>query len=519
VWAAVGGRLQRWDGRAWTAADLPRGDGWETPVVYDVRAFAPDDAWAVGRDGGVWRWDGASWQAAGPDTDEQLGVVWGRSSDDLLVGAWWGELWRWDGTRWTAEEPLPDRLGNQDLWDDGAGTLWAVSEVDSIFRRTAGDRWEHMFQPYTTLSALWGAAPDDVWALGLGAVTHWDGTRWRTLPWWENLPYLQAISGSGGADVWAVGRAGRIVHWLGDRWRPRTDAATDDDLAAVWVTGADEVWALGREGTLLRRSAGGWDVERDLWATGGAPAALWASGPAEVWAVGPVVRRFRGDGWPGVPGAPLGGTAVGGTGPDDVWIGGERGAMDRFDGERWRAHPLDPPLAIRELSAAAEGEVWVVAGGSQEAGARLFHFDGTAWRESAPSVTLSEGELVSWAAVAAAAPDDVWVAGTLLVWQGHPLDQAVPVRPLLFRWDGAAWTETTLPDERFQPQALAAAAADDVWLVGAGTAWHFDGAAWTPLATGLATWPTAVHARPGGPAYVVAADGAILRRDPPPPTR
>jgi hypothetical protein len=70
--------------------------------------------------------------------------------------------------------------------------------------------------------STWGAAPDDVYAVGgpLGnsgfetLAIHFDGTKWEELSpggtetfWW--------VSGSGPKDVWMVGTEGRIAHWDG----------------------------------------------------------------------------------------------------------------------------------------------------------------------------------------------------------------------------------------------------------------------------------------------------------------
>ena len=69
--------------------------------------------------------------------------------------------------------------------------------ADGVILRFDGARWA----PYpTTLGALpslggvWGAAPDDVWAVGQGILLHWDGRAWsasREPP----VGYLLGVSG------------------------------------------------------------------------------------------------------------------------------------------------------------------------------------------------------------------------------------------------------------------------------------------------------------------------------------
>ena len=56
--------------------------------------------------------------------------------------------------------------------------------------------------------SVWGAAPNDVWAVGDGgAISHWNGTTWSqiqtgTFPYY---PFLNKVHGSSAADVWVVG--------------------------------------------------------------------------------------------------------------------------------------------------------------------------------------------------------------------------------------------------------------------------------------------------------------------------
>jgi len=70
-------------------------------------------------------------------------------------------------------------------------------------------------------ASVWGAAPDDVWAVGdFGAISHFDGARWTQIQYgtFPFLPFLSKVHGSSAHDIWAVGRssdgknAGVILH-------------------------------------------------------------------------------------------------------------------------------------------------------------------------------------------------------------------------------------------------------------------------------------------------------------------
>src|SRR5207249_6957268 len=106
--------------------------------------------------------------------------------------------------------------------------------------------------------------PDDLWAWGFrqdppGALfEHWDGRAWTIVP----APRYARFSAMGGAspdDVWAVGSATveanhghditRIAHWNGQRWavvRSPSFGTHDNELGAIAVVSSDDVWAVGR---------------------------------------------------------------------------------------------------------------------------------------------------------------------------------------------------------------------------------------------------------------------------------
>jgi len=87
---------EHWDGTAWRTSklQLPKGALYVT-ALYDVKAFAPDDVWAVGTFTGdfplVEHWDGRAWSLvqvpALAGTEQILTSVDGTGPDDLwLVG-------------------------------------------------------------------------------------------------------------------------------------------------------------------------------------------------------------------------------------------------------------------------------------------------------------------------------------------------------------------------------------------------------------------------------------------------
>jgi hypothetical protein len=278
---------QHWDGAAWTIVPSPNVGSGGISVLEAVDATSATDAWAVGH-----------------FTVEGSGEGTGRT----LVE-------RWDGSEWQVV-PSP----NAGLEEGGNGTL----------------------------SGVLALAPDDVWAVGSHypavefptlqpLIEHWDGEEWEVVPGPSRSPgpwsELKAVSGSGPADIWAVGvrdaRVGDvlteralILHWDGEAWkrvRAPLPAArrTPFLLHDVVALSSTDAWAVGV--VALRHShrtlVMHWDGESWKVVRSANPSAQFqdlmgvaAVSPARVFAVGTyydadadrmrtLVERWNGERW------------------------------------------------------------------------------------------------------------------------------------------------------------------------------------------------------------------------------
>ena len=182
------------------------------------------------------------------------------------------------------------------------------------------------------LTDVWGAASDDVFAVGLGGlVLRFDGTRWVA-----DHPVavgINGVHGSGPDNVWIAGPSGTAARFDGAAW---TAAMTDPkyDLNAVWIAPDGVVRVAGTaplppgvpgesftdEAVVLRHpgaTAGDWTVEASFQQRGFASFyGLSGSSATDIWAVGNnipsgaatsaigFVAHFDGSTWSGVPTVP-----------------------------------------------------------------------------------------------------------------------------------------------------------------------------------------------------------------------
>jgi hypothetical protein len=174
------------------------------------------------------------WELVHQDLPGALLSVWGTSSTDVwavggdALDGTGPTVIHFDGETWSSH-PTPQAQGN--LWwvfgFDG-GPIYMGGEGGVILRYQDGN-YTLMDTPGTdTVFGIWGASPDDVWAVG-GASDATGGFAWRLSPdmgdTWTAEPSLPAdvptnaaiwkMYGTSSTDAWLVGSNGVALHWDG----------------------------------------------------------------------------------------------------------------------------------------------------------------------------------------------------------------------------------------------------------------------------------------------------------------
>jgi hypothetical protein len=313
--------IDHWNGTAWQPSAGPAYPASDLVSLDSVSAASATDAWAAGftRAGGngpafpaTAHWNGTSWStvpaapcltAGVPVSSYLLGVTDVNPADAFAVGECTshasGLIQHWNGSTWTQmalPDPNPAHPGMtqslSSLSADGANDVWAVGLYTVLFAPT-GIRYE----PYSL---------------------HWNGSTWAVVPMPPvpgtdgHLVYqFHSIDAISPGNVWAVGQSGDDVgvggtptatlveHWNGTAWSvvPSPTVGTSPFLNSVTATGPADVWAVGYDtpagGTQPRTFTMHWNGT--AWATVGSPTAGRASrlvsvsarpGAAIIWAAG-----------------------------------------------------------------------------------------------------------------------------------------------------------------------------------------------------------------------------------------
>lgn len=303
---------------------------------------------------------------------------------------------------------LPDTQSLRDVWGDGQGTVWTVSEQGNVLR-WSGTAWTVAFKAPAALYAVWGSSPTDVWAGGEGGLWHGQGASPSTLAWTPvalEVP-ITSIWGTSANDIWATGftapnymtyDTGRVFHFTGLASDASTgwevdpiSFATPARYAKVWGTSSTDVWIGGdrssSDGAAFHRvSDGNGGFTWSLWSTADQPSngnfrgggSIGASrvfllglGPPETYYTGQSTDSGVTFGWTWHDGFGTGYalTAVWGSSPNDVYVAGIFGRLRHFDGTTWSisriaTQPVIPVTAdFSAMWGSGPDDVWVVGAG------------------------------------------------------------------------------------------------------------------------------------------------------------
>ncbi len=307
---------------------------------------------------------------------------------------------------------LPPDQTLRDVWGDGAGVVWSVSEQGNILRWD-GAEWSVHHTVTGALHAIWGSGPTDIWAGGEGGLFHGQGATSSTIAWTAvatpaTLP-VSSIWGSGSADVWAVaGKAltttqpfvyqGQVLHYTGAAgWSLDPISSQPAAFSRVWgVRSASnsDVWIGGDMGpskALVLRGAP--DGEGGM---------AWTEEKVSV-------RKMTG-------GAAIARDSVLILGNDLYTVGSfftgvTTNGGDSFD---WTASDYGAGFNYFDAWGPATNDIWLAG-----AYGRLHHWDGSSWGVARTAVTkfpISNTLHAIWGS----GPDDVWVVGENIALHKRP---------------------------------------------------------------------------------------------------
>jgi hypothetical protein len=420
------------------------------------------------------------------DADAGVDGGWNVSITPPL-GACTADGWCWDS-------PIPVGTEWRGVWAADDGEVWAVGRYGQTYHLFSGQWTLVPTGVVADLNAVYGFAPDDVWAVG-STVLHWDGGAWGTSS--VGAEEFFTVWGAGPSDVWIGGSPApyspMVYHYDGASWTNPRPSGLNNLVVAIWGTSSDDVW-FNDQGDLWY-----WDGGTVAQASSVAPGVvdtwgLWGSAPNSYWAGGwgSALLHWDGGVW-AVAANPGNLRALWGSSDQDIWGVGSaandagvwpgRGS-DLFHGNNysWTTEPAPTTSTLLAVHGSSASNVW--AAGTSGA---LLHFDGGAWAQSQTQWALTGENL-----------NTIWGTGPTNVWAGGD-DGGI------FHWDGGAWALAMTGGASIA--SINGSGPNDVWAVGPSDALHFDGTSWSQHTSGLDAGFSVVWAASPSEAWASGPDG------------
>jgi hypothetical protein len=250
----------------------------------------------------------------------------------------------------------------------------------------------------------------DVWAGGqLGKSVLYsgdDGNKWDLVGLPISMMSVNGIAAVSAKEVYAVADSGIIYIYDGAAWA-ESPSPTTENLNGVWCEPGGTCFAVGDSGTILRRTpATGWLAQMAPGACVDTLHGVFGRSPTEAIAVGyngVICGTIDGTNWVNVH------TDLG-TNLSSVWgdasgifVASDKGYVLRStDGIMWKQDQLPEVLDLWGTWGSSSTDVYVVGGPPS----RIYHFDGTGWKQQGVPVM---GEELS--AIWGADGSDIFVVG------------------------------------------------------------------------------------------------------------
>jgi|GEM_PF-4826214 len=303
AWHSTGNSLYHWDGVNWSGPPLPEPPPNTTVSYLSISGTSDRDIWLVGQAtaGGIAfpiseHFSGLRWDRVPVPYDKQTACAPETWTGAILSirafttsNAWGFEdrckanqysfmAIHWDGIRWTNVSAVNDCCfglsGDTDSFvsESSDRDFWVVGS--ELFIHFDGHHWSNGTPRYLhgNINSVYVESPTDAWAVGnrskgfppppnRTSTWHWDGAKWSNIqspnhdgPLGKYDNRLDAVSGTGPTDVWAVGgftksnntSRGMALHWDGQKW---SFASPKDffpqETLTVDALAPNVVWAFG----------------------------------------------------------------------------------------------------------------------------------------------------------------------------------------------------------------------------------------------------------------------------------
>jgi len=243
VYAAGAGGLFHWNGTGWTRVETAN---------YRGAWVLPGGDMFVASEGGVRLRIGGSWTTMSTGLDfTGVTAMTGTSDEDYLAFGIHSPALRHEDGAWVVLQGAPTVL--KSAWtdlDNGdtyvMGSMGSSGSTGDAVIRLRDDVFTPLYTASGNLASIWGTQGDLFLGGQDGAVIHYDAGVWKEnrLDVSGRNSYIQAIEGTAPDDVYAVG-IDRVYHFDGRDWTRIGSWGEEWFLDEIAVRGPNDVYVLG----------------------------------------------------------------------------------------------------------------------------------------------------------------------------------------------------------------------------------------------------------------------------------
>ena len=503
--AGGGGKIFLYDGTNFTDKS-PTGESFPFEHIGGTSATA---VVAVTERGSIYQLSGGIFGLLGISTPPSLIYhASGNAATDIIAGDYYGALYKIASSAWTRINPAPVTSNTlTDIWGATADDIYAVGPGTTFFHHISGATWTPVTVPSGSYTSIMGSSASNIWAVGsYSQILEYDGVSWsnHTANNASATPvgFTRTFSGK----YLGVGNLGWIWEYnpMNEGWTKVASTTDTNPFYAVWDTGIDggsgtTVYAVGSSGKILKRDLFGWSGTLETSNTGNTLYGVWGDADNNVYAVGfnGTIQKFNGIDW-GAVAHSLGTiqlNAVWGS-AGHVFAVGNSGEIYHFNGSTWANTRTTVPAG----TAANSNHLYAVWGTSADnvyavgAGGTIIHWDGAVWTKIPQSGTV--GPIRS-----------IWGTAANNIY-------AVGDSGALLRYDGTVWTyqqqkrNTNVLNWYF----VNGTDATDIRIVDSNGAMAiYDGTSWGTGSAGVMPHLRDVHVFDANNAWAVGDGGTILK--------
>jgi hypothetical protein len=222
---------------------------------------------------------------------------------------------------------------------------------------------------------MWSSGANDVYVGDLGgSIGHFDGVSWE--PAQAGSGAVNILEGSGPDNVWAAFGANPadVEHFDGSAWS--SVVSEGSGVLGIWTSGSDDTWIVTGGHTVVH------DDGQALTTVTGAPATttfVSGSSPSDVWFattesdLSTIFVRWTGTAFETAGQVNRRVTSLAVVAPRNIFATTDDRHVVHYDGTSFTETPIDATHSLSLVGGTGPDDVFV--GGTRE----LFHFDGTSW--------------------------------------------------------------------------------------------------------------------------------------------